>query len=400
MKALLLTCVFVLAIIPVVCAETVSVSVGANGQGSILVQNSSGVGILACSSGTCSKEIAAGTQLTISAQPALGSVFGGWSGTGSGSVCHGTAPCAFQLTANSSFSVSFFDVDFTMTVQAADIGSGSIHGKTQTGAIMVNCLVTDGQANGPGCTRILSAGMQLVFSALPDSESSFVGWSGGSGSASACTGSGPCTFVLSQNSSLKGSFRKATTTFSMDMTIVGTGSGDVEGTIDSGAVAMNCSINNGVFLQGPFGCSKRFASGTHVKFTAEAKEGSVFSGWKSFTCSTSKPCTVLLNSNSSLQATFTREMVTLTVKVLGSGSVTFKDKKTAAVLLGCKTGTCTKEIPKGTSIQMSAQPAPLGSFMSWSDATGGASSCNGIPLDTCSFEATANSSIQGNFTKN
>ena len=88
------------------------------------------------------------------------------------------------------------------------------------------------------------------------------------------------------------------TTYTLTITLVGTGSG----TVTSTPAGISCKPT----------CSASFAAGTSVKLTTAPATGSYFSGW-SGACKGTSACTVVMNSNLSATATFN---INQTVKVL------------------------------------------------------------------------------------
>jgi hypothetical protein len=62
-----------------------------------------GSGSVKCNGGTCSPSYPSGTELTLSASPAAGSTFAGWSG----GECGGTGNCVIKLTVDTSVTASF-----------------------------------------------------------------------------------------------------------------------------------------------------------------------------------------------------------------------------------------------------------------------------------------------------
>src|SRR5947209_18077441 len=76
--------------------HTLSVSLVGSGSGTV-----TGSGI-ACP-GTCSHSYAAGTMVTLTASPASGSSFSGWSGGG----CSGTGACTVTMSADQSVTATF-----------------------------------------------------------------------------------------------------------------------------------------------------------------------------------------------------------------------------------------------------------------------------------------------------
>lgn len=88
------------------------------------------------------------------------------------------------------------------------------------------------------------------------------------------------------------------TTYTLTITLAGTGSG----TVTSTPAGISCKPT----------CSASFAAGTSVKLTTAPATGSYFSGW-SGACKGTSACTVVMNSNLSATATFN---INQTVKVL------------------------------------------------------------------------------------
>ena len=84
-------------------SPTLSVTKTGTGSGSV----TSNPGGISCG-GSCSASFTSGTSVTLSATPASGSVFSGWSGGG----CSGTGACVVALTANT-------DVEAAFTAQGA-----------------------------------------------------------------------------------------------------------------------------------------------------------------------------------------------------------------------------------------------------------------------------------------
>ena len=96
----------------------VSLTVTRTGGGSIA---SSPAGI-SCGS-TCSASFASGTSVTLSATPATGSVFTGWSGGG----CSGTGSCVVMLTSATMVNAAFAPAPVTVTVVRAGLGQRQRH---------------------------------------------------------------------------------------------------------------------------------------------------------------------------------------------------------------------------------------------------------------------------------
>ena len=94
--------------------ETLTVSVGGSGSGAV-----SGGGITC--PGNCSQSYPGGTQVTLTAIPAMGSGFAGWSGGG----CSGTGTCVVTVSAAQAVTATF-SLGHTLTVSVAGSGSGIV----------------------------------------------------------------------------------------------------------------------------------------------------------------------------------------------------------------------------------------------------------------------------------
>src|SRR5207244_693191 len=88
------------------------------------------------------------------------------------------------------------------------------------------------------------------------------------------------------------------TNFQLTVTLAGGGSG----TVVSNPAGITCKPT----------CTASFAAGTQVKLTATPAKGSFFASW-SGACKSGNPCTVTVNSNLAVTATF---KISQTVNVL------------------------------------------------------------------------------------
>src|SRR5882672_11487998 len=170
------------ASLTVTLTSTFSLTVSKTGAGSGTV-TSSPVGI-SCGA-TCSAPFASGTAVTLTATPATGSTFSGWSGGG----CSGTATCTVTLTAATTVTATFALQAFTLTVSKAGAGAGTV---TSSPA---------GIACGATCSAAFSNGTAVTLTAAPAAGSTFTGWSGGG-----CSGTGPCTVTISAATSVTAGF--------------------------------------------------------------------------------------------------------------------------------------------------------------------------------------------------
>ena len=139
-----------------------------------------------CTSGStngCVVNLAAGTQVVLTATPTGGSSLGGFSApcTGTGTMCTFSMP-ATPVTVTVTFNAG--TTNQTLTVITAGTGTGMVTGAG------ISC--TTGSANG--CTASLPAGAQVVLTQAITNNSTFAGWNG---VPTMCTVAGAtCTFTM------------------------------------------------------------------------------------------------------------------------------------------------------------------------------------------------------------
>ena len=147
-------------------AEPLTVTLSGTGTGTV---TSAPAGI-SCPA-TCVAVFAFGTSVTLTATPAVGSVFSGWVGGG----CSGTGACVVSLTAMTAVTATFIGGDSFLAVTKAGYGTGTVTSAPSG----INCGVT--------CVSIFAYGTVVTLTATPDAGKTFAGWSGGG-----CSGTGTC----------------------------------------------------------------------------------------------------------------------------------------------------------------------------------------------------------------
>src|SRR5207302_211185 len=162
---------------------TLTVSEGGTGGGSV----TSSDGLINCP-GTCTATYNSGISVTLTAAPASGSTFAGWSGS-----CTGTGACPVTMSGARAVTATFNVQRFTLTVseERGLLGSGTV----TSSPAGINC--------GGTCTASYNSGTVVTLTATPAAPLSvFVGWSG------ACSGIlvNTCTVTMTGN-------RSATATF-------------------------------------------------------------------------------------------------------------------------------------------------------------------------------------------
>ena len=101
-----------------------SVTSAGSGSGSI-TSNPSGI---SCPTSTCSASFTSGTTVTLTATPAAGSTFAGWSGA----ACPGTGACSLSMTANQLVTATFQVANISTTTKLAVSSTQAIAGSAVT----------------------------------------------------------------------------------------------------------------------------------------------------------------------------------------------------------------------------------------------------------------------------
>lgn len=139
----------------------------------------------------CAEAYTNGTSVTLTATPAAGSVFTGWSG-----ACTGTSTCTVSMTSARSVTAAFALQTFSLSISSQGTGSGS-----------VRVSPTDIVCQAPGaCVWNYPANTTLTLTPTAASDSTFAGWGG------ACAGSGnTCSLNMNSAKSVSVAFNTAAT---------------------------------------------------------------------------------------------------------------------------------------------------------------------------------------------
>jgi hypothetical protein len=124
------------------------------------------------------------TPVTLTAAPASGYIFSGFSGACTGMTCSVTMTAARNVTAT-------FTQVHTLTVTKPGDGTGTVTGGS------ISCGTTCTQTSTTGTMVTLTAAASTASS----TQSTFLGWSGGG-----CSGTGPCTVTLNANVTVTANF--------------------------------------------------------------------------------------------------------------------------------------------------------------------------------------------------
>ena len=128
------------------------------------------------------------------------------------------------------------------------------------------------------------------------------------------------------------------------------------------------------FINCPGTCSHPYLDNTPVTLNATPATGWAFTGWGG-ACSGTGSCNVTMTQNTNVSAAFYQLPVTLTVSVVGNGSVTSTDS-----FIHCP-GTCSHTYQPNTQVTLNAAAASGWIFSGWTGACSGVGSC------TCDHDA-------------
>jgi hypothetical protein len=307
--------------------QTLSVATAGAGSGTVTSVPSG----IDCGS-DCSSILDNGTTVTLTATPATGSSFTGWTG-----ACTGTGPCNLTMNSDKLVTANFALIQYTVQVGKTGAGTGNV------------ASLPAGIDCGATCSAQFGYGSGVVLSATVDPGSTFTGWSG------ACTGTSPCVLSVTSDQSVTAKFLLSP----KDLTVALAGSG--AGAVSSVPGGIDCGSS----------CVSQFEAGSTVALTATPSSGSDFTGW-SGACTGIGQCLLTMSSGQSVTATFTlqRYSVTVTPSGAGSGSVS---SAPAGVDCGA---TCTAQFDYGTPVSLTAVPARGSTFAGWTGDCLGTASCD------------------------
>ncbi len=225
----------------------------------------------------CSESLAAGTSVTLTATPASGSSFIGWSGSG----CSGTSTCTVVMSEARAVSAEFAVVppgSFNLLVSKSGTGGGTV----TSSPAGIDC--------GSDCSETLADGTSVTLTATPAAGSSFTAWSG-----SGCSGTSTCTVVMSEARAVTAQFtKKPSNLFPTPK-------------VKAGASALSSSVR----VPGPGTLTQRVTRSSTVAAVLTVCKTSgkaTKAGWVKLTCKLSKATRAALRKRSlrvSVKTTFT-----------------------------------------------------------------------------------------------
>ena len=246
-------------------------TVTVNGNGTV---TGGGITCTSGSSGGCSTEASAGTEVTLTATPPSGGSFTSWSGctSSSGATCSVTMTGDKSVTANFSGG-SVGPATFPLSVSVT--GSGTVTGGG------INCGV-----GGTTCSATLTAGSNVTLTATPGTAQTFTGWGG------ACSGSSrTCSLTMNAARSVTATFSGGSTA-EVELSVAVSG----RGTVTGGGIACG---------NGKTACRAKERQDSTVGLTASPAAGARFRTWGGACRGTLPTCTVQMDDAKRVTAAFT-----------------------------------------------------------------------------------------------
>jgi hypothetical protein len=140
---------------------------------------------------TCAAEFSFNQNVMLTAAAPGGSSFQGWSGPGAG-PCSGSVAmsCTVTMDQTRAITATFAAVPQTLTVTRPGTGNGTVSSSPPG----ISC--------GATCSASFSFGTAVMLTAMPSTDSFFLGWSGG-----VCGGTGTCTVTMTAATTVDAIFR-------------------------------------------------------------------------------------------------------------------------------------------------------------------------------------------------
>jgi hypothetical protein len=298
-------------------------------------------------SASCTLRVDVERPLTLSAQPAAGSEFTGWSGACAASARAPT--CTLTPTADAAVGAAFAPATARLTI-VSDAGATGLGGvRSSDGALA--CTLRGAVATGT-CATTVAAGTTLTLDAVPDQFSNLAAWTGG------CAGTTGlrCTLVVRDSAVVGLRFERRQAAVTVNLT--GAGAGAV--TLDGAAL---CTLAPN---QGTASCTRQVDLGTSITLALQPAAGAAATwGGPCANAPPSGPCTVTVTSTPvTVPVTFAPGPQTLAVRPLaayrGGGTIATSDRRIACTVAfpsRAVSGTCEATYPVGTTVALSFTPA-------------------------------------------
>lgn len=136
-------------------------------------------------------------------------------------------------------------------------------------------------------------------------------------------------------------------------------------------------------------CQDSFVTGTQVSLAATPSTNYVFDGWSGDCSGTTSPCSVTMSTNRNVTANFSKVKVTLTVNIVGGGTIT-----SSPAGMNCSATPCTAQFDINTPVYLTATAATGYLFTGWSDTP---DSCSQTTLG-CLVSMSTNRTLTATFS--
>jgi hypothetical protein len=301
-------------------------------------------------SGTCQAIFNYGDMPTVTQSAGTGYHFSGWGG-----ACTGTGTCAPTITGTTSVTATF-----TQQVQlslSTGMGGGTL-------------VPTTPASNGPcpggmmGC-YLFDINSSVTVTATATSTGATIGAWGGACMA-VTAGSTTCTIAMGTSN------KSASVTFLQTLTVNPV---PTHGSISGGG--LSCPSASAQV------CSVTAAYGTSVTLAANPVTGYHLMAWGGDgTCTGNGACAPTMTANHTVTATFAPNQYTLTVTVVGTGTVSFGS------VSNCSGPTCTGTFNYGDTPTVTQSAGQNYRFTGWGGACSGTGTCMPTISGTTSVTAT------------
>lgn len=287
----------------------------------------------------CSEQYDGNTEVTLTATPAAGSRFKGWSG-----ACSGTDACQITLDQSQEI-IATFNLTATnyyaLTIKLEGVGTGTVNAEN------INC--------GSDCTEEYPENTEITLTAIPETDSIFTGWDGGS-----CSGTDVCTVSMTEAQNITAIFGLASAGYTLEVSKNGSGIGTIRGE------GINCGSD----------CNEQYGNNTQITLIAIPSTDTNFIGWTGACVSTNRSCQIMMDQNKKVTATFipetgpTNQQYTLTVNKDGTGVGTIQGN-------GINCGSdCNEQYDENTDVTLNAIASAGSNFTGWtSNCSGTGASC-------------------------
>ncbi|CAL2094886.1 InlB B-repeat-containing protein [Tenacibaculum sp. 190524A05c] len=274
-----------------------------------------------------------GTSVELTATPASGYQFDGWSGDATGT----TNPLTITMDADKTVTAMFSKIQRRLTINASN------------GTVSTNPNPTGGTYDD---------GTSVVLTAIPATSGyQFDGWSG-----DATGTTNPLTIVMDSDKTVTAMFSKIQRTLTINAT--------------NGSVSTNPNPLGGTY-----------DDGTSVELTATPDAGYQFDGWSGNATGTTNPLTIVMDSDKTVTAMFSKIQRTLTINAT-NGSVSTNPNPVGGTY------------DDGTSVELTATPDAGYQFDGWSGNATGTTNPLTIVMDSDKTVTAMFSKIQRTLTLN